>query len=106
MSQQRSPRGRVSQDLIKKLIAIGVPDDPAAMRQALNDLAVMSIDTGTAYLPDLSDSIAVETALGDRIEELTKVNLELLRTLVELGGASEHESLLRSMRELLKEIES
>jgi hypothetical protein len=59
MTKQRNPRIRLSPKLVERLTRIGVPNDPASMGRAVNDLAAMSIDFGSAYVPDLGDAVAL-----------------------------------------------
>ena len=101
MLNQRNPRIRLSPELVRRLVQIGVPSDPASMGRAVNDLAAMSIDLRTAYIPDLADAVAMEKALADRIEEMNRVNLELLRLLVEIGAEAERMSLLGPLKDVL-----
>ena len=101
MLNQRNPRIRLSPELVRRLVQIGVPSDPSSMGRAVNDLAAMSIDLGTAYVPDLADAVAIEKGLADRIEELNRVNLELLRLLVEMSAEAEQRSLLGPLEDIL-----
>jgi hypothetical protein len=104
LSAQHNPRVRVSREVIRKLAALGVPDNGVDMGHAVDNLVRMAVDSGTAYLPDLADITAIEKALADRIEEMNRVHLELLRHLVEFDVLSERESFYVPLKDILDRI--
>lgn len=103
MLSRNNPRICIRKPLIAKLVALGIPDDAVAISAAVNDLTDMSIESGAAYLPQLTDVITVQKGVNDRIEELTLVNLQLLKLLAELGAIGEYRSIMFSLKQQAKE---
>jgi hypothetical protein len=99
-SQRRNTRICLSKRVAARLAKLGVPDDPAIIGATVSNLVDMTIDMSLAYLPDLTDVVATEHGLANRIAEMNLVHAELYRNLVELGALGEHRTLLATFQDM------
>ncbi len=87
--------------LVDKLVALGVPKRSREVASAVTEIANFGIDQASAYLPALADAVALDKALVDRTEELTRVNLELLKALAEFSLVVDGRHQLRALDDLI-----
>ncbi len=100
-SSSGSLRVTIPGALVDKLVALGVPKRSKDVASAVTEIANFGIDQASAYLPDLADAVALDKALVDRTEELTRVNLELLKALAEFSLVVDGRHQLRALDDLI-----
>ena len=88
-------------DVVNELLALGVTDTPSDIANAVSEITKMSLVLGTAYLRDPRDIVALEAALVDRTERLTRVQSDVLNCLTELEALAENRGQCQALRRLL-----
>jgi hypothetical protein len=96
-----SQRVTIPEAVVEKLVALGVPNRSREIGSAVTEITKFGIDQATAYLPDLTDAVALNRALTDRTEELTRVNMELLKAVAELSLIMEGRDQLQALNDLV-----
>lgn len=99
-SSRVNPRIYLHPSLVRKLVKAGVPDDISSIRRVVNALLDYAITSHQSELVNLTDLVAIEQSLADRVEELTAVNVAMTRVLMEIAGVVEVDQLYGSFREM------
>jgi hypothetical protein len=91
---QANPRIGLNKGTIAALRTGGIPDSKSEIAAFANEAIQHVIRSGQSRKPNLADLIALEAALGHRIEEMNILLLGILQNIVDLAGLAERKSLL------------
>jgi hypothetical protein len=91
-------RGSVLKELVKR----GISDDTTSLTKAVNDILEYAMASAQTELTNMSDVVAMEQALADRIEELTAANMGMTKLLYDISWIVEINGTYNSFREVAK----